>query len=91
MFLHQKMIYADEQQIGVHQEICGGHHQICADVTKGFVGARKLVHLDKFVPPKRGCSCCVAKQFCNPRGKSFLLIRILMRFVGRIVVVGILG
>ena len=43
------MIYADEQQIGVHQEICGGHHQICADVTMGFVGVRKLVHLDKFL------------------------------------------
>ena len=64
-----RMIYSDEQQICVHQQICRGRHQICADHTMRFVEVRKLVHFTKFLPPKRGF-CPVgnlhpAKKLCN--------------------------
>ena len=77
-----KMIYSDELQICVHreicvhEEICRGHHQVSAAATRRVVGlVRKLVHFEKFLPPKRVRHCSqTALQSKGIESKFFFFI-----------------
>ena len=68
----RKMIYADEHQICVQQEICGGHHQIRTNHTKRFLEVRKLVHFNEFLPPR---GFCIALQGISPLPNDFAIQR----------------